>query len=186
VGDMADYDVGAHHSYTERQRNFNLPSWGEFMELTSPTAPTRDVRSLRVSDLVPTQRGHHRRLPIILDGEPVNETLRERLARETEELENAASLIMRQLAKRTAQLEHLKRFPADDPCVDGDILQFVKKFPTGEQEYSYVAHRADGLWYLTGGRSPQGLTWDAFVNWMGLGVSEVFRLRRGSPKKVIG
>lgn len=196
MGDMAEYDAGEHYipGYSEQvqsevlnaERRHMRPSWSEFMEQVAPTAPStmRDVRSLRLSELIPMQRSHRRKPPVEIDGQAVVETLRERLDRETRELMAAASLISTQLGKRAEQLEHLKRFPVEDPFENGEVLRFEKVFPHGDNVYSYVAHKTNDLWYLTGGRSPQGITWDKFVDWMGLGVEKVYRVRGG--KKVIG
>lgn len=157
-----------------------------------PAVTRRDVRSLRLSELLPqANRSHTRRAPVVIDGEPVVETLRERLTREHAELEEALTVISGQLARRTKQLEHLKRFPEVDPFTDGTVLQFEKSFPnTPDNHYSYVAHRANGYWYLTGERSPQRITWEQLVSWMGLGVHTVYQLSvtgsRSGRRKVIG
>lgn len=155
------------------------------------TVATRDVNTLRLRDLVPQPtRSHNRRAPVIINGEAVHETLRERLTRELRELEIAVTQLANQLAKRTEQLEHLKRFPDEDPGADGDTLQFEKNFPNSpDQRYSYVAHRVDGVYYLSGARSPQQLTWGELVDWMGLGVSEVYLLPAQTTRrrrKIIG
>jgi hypothetical protein len=149
---------------------------------------TRNVLDLRIKDLVPDSTTHRRREAVVIDGQPVKETLRERLTRESLELENAVMVLANQLAKRAEQLEHLNRFPEEDPFDDGTTLQFEKSFPhTPNATYSYAAHKVDGRWYLTGARSPQALTWDAFISWMGLGVSEVYKLGgKGGRRKVIG
>lgn len=151
----------------------------------------RNVMELRLKDLMsPTGRSHRRREPLVIEGQTVKETLRQRLERESRELEVAVTQLANQLAKRTAQLEHLKRFPLEDPFADGDTLQFEKSFPgTPDTKYSYVAHRVNDRWYVTGARSPQNLTWDEFVSWLGLGVDEVWLLPRtqtGRRRKVIG
>lgn len=153
---------------------------------------TRNVAEMRIVDLLGAQavavpRPHRRRTPVVIDGVPVTENLRQRLTREKFELEEAVTQLAGQLARRTQQLEHLDRYPAADPFENGDVLQFDRKFPASDASYSYVAHKADERWYLTGGRSPQGVTWDELVSFMGLGVTEVWKLGgRGGRKKVIG
>lgn len=154
----------------------------------------RDVTRLRVEELLGQttghERAHRRRVPVIINGEVIKETLKQRLTRELDELETAVTLLAGQMARRTRQLEHLKRFPETDPFEDGTVLQFDKTFPhSPDVPYSYVAHRADGHWYVTGARSPQRATWDQFVNWLGLGVEVVYQLNPGGRvgrKKVIG
>jgi len=127
-----------------------------------------------------------------LYGGDAPKNLRERLRREKEELEIAVTQLTGKLAERTRQLEHLRRYPDDDPFADGAILRFEKKFPTGDTRYSYVAIRISGAWYLTGARSPQGIAWawDELVEFMGLGVDEVWqvngikRTRNGNSQQV--
>lgn len=112
------------------------------------------------------------------------ETLRDRLKREHRELSDAIGVLAGKLARREQQLAHLARYPDEDPCADGAVLRFTKKFPDGEHRYTYVATRVDGLWYLTGERSPQGVTWEKLVGFMGLGVDEVFHVN--GAKRVRG
>lgn len=115
------------------------------------------------------------------------ETLREKLTRENQELGIAIVALVNQQAHRQAQLEKLKMFPEMDPFENGTFLTFEKNFPSNpDQRYSFMAHRAGGLWYVTGRRSPQGVTWEHFMNWMGLGVDEVFKMDDNGRTKVIG
>lgn len=104
------------------------------------------------------------------------ERLRDRLARERDELAVAIGVLSRKLARREEQLTHFARYPSDDVFTDGDVLRFAKKFPNSEQRYTYVAVKVDGTWHLTGKRSPQGITWDVLVDFMGLGVDEVYHM----------
>lgn len=143
--------------------------------------PKRDVRGLTVEQLAPSERVRTRR------GERSTETLRERLRRERDEVESAILILAGQLTRRQNQLEHLERYPEEDPFTDGTKLEFEKTFPGSEQRYAYLALRAAGRWHLTGQRSPQNVTWEHLVEFMGLGVDEVFTLGpRGGRKKVIG
>lgn len=153
--------------------------------------PTRDVNELTVGQLAQRSSDlpHRKREPITINGVIKKETLKERLKRELAECDEAILALAGKRADRRRQIEHLERFPDDDPFVDGTTLIFQKSFPSNpEQKYSYSAVRADGLWYVTGARSPQGFTWNQFVNWMGLGVDEIHRVTaaKGSVKKVIG
>jgi hypothetical protein len=166
--------------------------WPHFVGRTTDpyTGPTRDVTALRLRELLPADvRSHTRRAPVVIDGQTLSETLRQRLTREHAELETAITALASQLARRSEQIKRLERFPEIDPFADGTVLQFQKAFPsTPDTTYSYVAHRVNGLWYLTGARSPQDMTWDAFVSWLGLGVETVYQLSvtGKSRRKVIG
>lgn len=153
--------------------------------------PTRDVNSLTVRELA--QRSgdlpHRKRPAVVIDGVVRKETLKQKLQREAKEAETAILALAGKLSRRQEQLKHLERFPDEDPFADGTTLIFQKGFPSNpDTKYAYSAVRADGLWYVTGNRSPQGITWDEFVNWMGLGVDEIYRVTaaKGSVKKVIG
>lgn len=112
------------------------------------------------------------------------ERLRDRIERETIELEQAAQVMARLLNKRSSELERLAMYPEEDPFDDETVLRFEKRFPAGDRRYTYVATKVKGLWYMTGGRSPQNLEWDDLVDFMGLGVDEVFDVATGV--RVIG
>lgn len=150
-------------------------------------ARTRNVVDLRIGELLgAAARPHRRREPVVIDGQAVSETLRERLERESRELETAILALAGRLTRRTEQLERLKRFPEKDPFKNGDHIAFEKSFPgTPERSYSYGAHKVDDRWYITGARSPQGVTWDALLTWMGLGVEKVYKLTARGRRKVI-
>lgn len=156
-----------------------------------PATPIRNVNSLTVGQLAQTSDSlpHRKRPAVTIDGATVKETLKQRLAREAKEAETAMLVLAGKLTRRQEQLKHLERFPDKDPFADGTTLIFQKSFPsTPDTKYSYSAVRANDLWYVTGDRSPQGMTWEQFVSWMGLGVDEVYRVTpaKGSVKKVIG
>lgn len=150
-------------------------------------AGIRDVGTMTVNDLVRrwSDMPSHVRKQLTADKK---ETLRAKLTREAAELEVAIVALAAQRAHREAQLEKLKMFPEEDPFGDGTFLTFEKNFPSNpDQKYTYMATRAGGLWYVTGKKTPQGVTWEHFVNWMGLGVDEIFRIDQNNGRvKVIG
>ena len=150
---------------------------------------TRDIGDLTVNELVRRWRDipSHRRKPLVLGGKVVKETLRQKLTRELTELETAIVALATQRAHREAQLEKLKIFPNEDPFTDGTILMFEKNFPSNpDAKYTFSAVRAGGLWHVTGNRSPNEATWEHLVNWMGLGVDEVWKVDQNGRTKVIG
>lgn len=110
-----------------------------------------------------------------------HEKLADRLHRERDELALAVAVLTEKLTRREHQLTRLARYPVDDPCVDGAILRFEKRFPRSEQRYTYVAARINGRWFTTGKRSPQGITWGELVEFMGLGVDEVWHVNATRP-----
>lgn len=157
---------------------------------TINAAPRRNVFDLTISDLVRRSGDQHRRRsPLIINGVTHRETLREKINRETAELEDVLIAVSSKLADRRRQLKHLERFPVEDPFDDDATIMFSKTFPhTPDKSYSYVATKRNDLWYVTGDRSPNGVTWDALVDWMGLGVEKVYQLNVGknARRKVIG
>lgn len=49
------------------------------------------------------------------------------------------------------------------------VVSFTKRFGDEGPAYSYAALRIDGLWYLTGRRSPGPMEWLDMVAWIGDG-----------------
>lgn len=187
---MSDYEDVTGFAWSDGTPDSVLPWWVPSIT-QAKSVPTRDVNSLTVGQLAQRSSDlpHRKRELITIDGVVTKETLKQKLQREAKEAETAILSLAGKLSRRQEQLKHLERFPDEDPFVDGTTLIFQKSFPSNpDQKYSYSAVRADGLWYVTGARSPQGLTWDAFISWMGLGVDEIFRVTpaKGSVKKVIG
>jgi hypothetical protein len=97
-------------------------------------------------------------------------TLKERKGIELNGLLAAAELLTKQIEKVSTQIATLSRFPDEDPYVDGTQLRFKRNFPGGDQVYTYGAIRANDVWYTTGARGLNGVTWGALVNWLGLGL----------------
>lgn len=187
--DLGDYYTNNTYEPYHVRQTYPLPAGDDEYAGATGLVRTRDVMGLRVNELLDLERrrAHTKRQPIMINGEAVKENLRQRLTREKAELEIALTQIAGQLTRRTEQVEHLNRYPNVDPCEDGAIITFEKKFPHGDTLYSYVAHKADGRWYVTGERSPQGVSWDDLVDFMGLGVEKVYQIGgRGGRRKIIG
>lgn len=73
------------------------------------------------------------------------------------------------------QLVGLSKFPDEDPCQDGDVIWFEKKFPGGEESYAYAAIKSKGHWYTTGrGGGNFHNNWEELCAWMGRGVDRVY------------
>lgn len=141
----------------------------------------RDVRTLKIGDLAPD--ADHRTKAYRREGEG----LVARLKREHAEIAEAILVLAGQLARRARQIEHMDRYPAEDPFPEGTRLEFKKRYPGSDQEYTYLALKAGERWHLTGARSPQNVTWKKLVGFMGLGVETVYKIGpRGGRRKVIG
>lgn len=148
---------------------------------TDPAQLQRDVYTLSVAELVGVDaRNRRQRVTRLTVEGGGTETLRQRINRERQELTDAITAIAAQLSRRTSQLTQLDAFPADDPCENGDTLRFEMTFPSSpDKAYSYAAIRIEGMFYVSGARSPQGVTWSEFVDWCGLGVRSI-KLHRPS------
>jgi hypothetical protein len=140
-----------------------------------------ELMERRLGDLVPRGPQPREKRIVVIEGTARPETLREKLERQREELVAAISVLSGQLAKRTAQVAELDRYPTEDPFKDGDSLEFKKWYPGSDQSYTFMALRADGLWYTTGSRGPQGVEWARLTEWMGLGVTDVYKI--GASRK---
>lgn len=132
----------------------------------------------RLRDFVPTGRTREPKRVIVIEGVARAETLREKLERQREELAGAIAALTTQIAKREAQLRELDRYPVEDPYRDGDALEFRKKYPSSDERYLFHAVRVNGLWYTTGHRGPNGVPWAKFTEWLGLGVTDVYKIGR--------
>jgi len=77
-------------------------------------------------------------------------------------------------------LDATSGFPAEDPCVDGDVISFNKRYDGSPQVYTYVAVRRAGRWFVTGGPS-FNITWEQLVKFMTSRgtVKKIWKLRRG-------
>lgn len=68
-----------------------------------------------------------------------------------------------------AAIAVLDRYPAEDPCRDGDVLTFRKRFSPGQRAFTYAALRSGGRWYLTG-QTTKAFAWAELCEWLATGV----------------
>lgn len=87
------------------------------------------------------------------------------------------------LRDATRALAALDRIPAADPCADGDVITFRKRFDTTpKRPYTYVAVRVAGRWYVSGRPlAGRAVTWDRLVEFMVTGgvVRKIWKLEHG-------
>lgn len=79
--------------------------------------------------------------------------------------------IQRRLEAERANVEVERRMAiiksyGEDPFRDGQVLSFTRTYAGSDVLYRYAAVRSVGRWYLTGARSPQGLTWLQLATWL--------------------
>lgn len=175
------------HNYDKKRRDGGMGEMSDDYDAGIRWADVRHNLPGAVVRVTPSRAAQSLIESTIGERAPRRERLRDRLKRERDELEAALAAVAQRMARRDEQLAHLARFPDEDPFEDGVILHFEKTFPGSDRSYSYVTHRVNGLYYLTGARSPQGVVWVELVDFMGLGVDEVYRVGvRGGRRKVIG
>lgn len=73
-------------------------------------------------------------------------------------------LIQKQIDHLYEEIRKLDAYPEDD-LPDGSIISFDKTFGLHINVYNYAAIKVEGLWYLTGTKSPKAYTWDELVTW---------------------
>jgi hypothetical protein len=73
----------------------------------------------------------------------------------------------RQAAAMLARAETLRGVPQTDVFDEGTVLTWGK-LRDNMVAYQYAAIKADGTWYVTGGRSPQTLFWPQLVEFIGV------------------
>lgn len=79
--------------------------------------------------------------------------------------------IQRRLEAEQASAEVERRMAliksyGEDPFQDSQVLFFTRAYAGSDVLYRYAAVRSVGRWYLTGARSPQGLTWLQLATWL--------------------
>lgn len=77
-----------------------------------------------------------------------------------------------ELNRRQAMLDEYL-IPASQPPT-GTVVLFYRNFDTSDTLYEYAALRcSNGLWHVTGAKSPQGVTWRALALWLVAGDQPV-------------
>jgi hypothetical protein len=83
---------------------------------------------------------------------------------------NSIEREMDRLRRQRDRLEYL----GEDNFEEGAVIQFDKKFQNGQTEYSYVAVKAAGLWWLSG-RETYGMSWESLCEmYLSRGVDKVW------------
>jgi hypothetical protein len=102
-------------------------------------------------------------------------------------------IIEKKVKELEAELARLKRFPDGDALPDGTVWSFIKEYRYDRhnrvylgsdgvatmREFTYVALKADGLWWVTGQNkhSLNGASYEKLVEF--IGKSEVFSWTKG-------
>lgn len=77
-------------------------------------------------------------------------------------LEDREAALRAEIERKAKELEGLPDF---EELTDGTVAALFVTLGRS-RPYTYVAYRARGLWYLTGSRSPNGVSSDALAEWL--------------------
>jgi hypothetical protein len=72
------------------------------------------------------------------------------------------------LSRLEAELKRAQR-PSEPPHTTAGlstVVTFSKVYQQGYKTYQFAAVVGDGLWWLSGARSPQGLRWDSLLDFV--------------------
>jgi hypothetical protein len=87
---------------------------------------------------------------------------KEALRGEIEDLERAAEL---ELARKRRELARLEAMPDFGALVDGTVVALTVTYGRS-RPYVVVGYKANGKWYLTGERSPNGVDSEELAHWL--------------------
>lgn len=80
-------------------------------------------------------------------------------------LEDRKAALRAEIERKSKELEKLEGLPDFEELTDGTVAALFVTLGRS-RPYTYVAYRARGLWYLTGSRSPNGVSSDALAEWL--------------------
>jgi hypothetical protein len=91
--------------------------------------------------------------------------LENRKAALREEIEREEAALRRKIERKERYLETLEAMPEFDALEDGTILALTVTYGRSAP-YPVVAYNGGGRWYLTGEKSPNGVTGDELAEWL--------------------
>jgi hypothetical protein len=80
-------------------------------------------------------------------------------------LENRKAELRREIERKARYLESLESMPDFGTLDDGTVLGLVVTFGPS-RGYPMIAYKADGRWFVTGERGPNGISSDALAEWL--------------------
>jgi hypothetical protein len=89
-------------------------------------------------------------------------TRKEALREEIAELERAAEI---ELARKRRELDRLESLPDFGSLADGTVVALTVTYGRS-RPYVVVGYKVNGLWYLTGERSPNGVDSEGLASWL--------------------
>lgn len=80
-------------------------------------------------------------------------------------IEDRKAALRAEIERKAKELEKLDALPDFEELADGTVAALFVTLGRS-RPYTYVAYRTRGLWYLTGSRSPNGVSSDALAEWL--------------------
>lgn len=80
-------------------------------------------------------------------------------------IEDRKAELRAEIERKAKELEKLDALPDFEELADGTVAALFVTLGRS-RPYTYVAYRTRGLWYLTGSRSPNGVSSDALAEWL--------------------
>ena len=84
---------------------------------------------------------------------------------EMSNIRNRKQILVDELVRIEQQVDVIEKLGEEDEWADDTVLSFHKKFPSSGQEYTYVAYKVNGLWYLSGTHGAK-LSWRQMINFI--------------------
>lgn len=80
-------------------------------------------------------------------------------------LEDRKAQLRREIERKARYLETLEAMPDFGMLADGSVLGLVVTFGPS-RGYPMIAYKADGRWFVTGERGPNGIGSDELAEWL--------------------
>lgn len=80
-------------------------------------------------------------------------------------IENRKAELRSEIARRERELAKLDALPDFEELVDGTVVALSITLGRS-RPYVFIGYKTRGLWYLTGSRSPNGVSSDALAEWL--------------------
>jgi hypothetical protein len=80
-------------------------------------------------------------------------------------IEDRKTELRTEIARRERELAKLDALPDFEELVDGTVVALMVTLGRS-RPYTFIGYKTRGLWYLTGSRSPNGVSSDALAEWL--------------------
>lgn len=80
-------------------------------------------------------------------------------------IEDRKAALREEIARRERELAKLDALPDFEELVDGTVVALMVRLGLS-RPYTFIGYKTRGMWYLTGTRSPNGVSSDALAEWL--------------------